>query len=335
MKRIVYILLIAGVIAGLLLAGCAKPAPAPAPAPKAEPIHLKFVWAWAPKFIENDMNQVLIDEVNNKAKGELVIEHIGGPEVIPAMDQAEAVRSGAVDMHYGTHAYYLAAVPETDVSKLWSYTGAELRSKGIYDLLDKIHQEKLNAKLLGLMSTPLTFQFYSRIPVSSPKEMAGMKIRVSPYYTDFVKALGAVPTVITPAEVYTALERGTVDGLCWPTAGMIEAGFAEGVKYIVGPSFYRYTGFFTMNLDKWNSLPPNLQEVVTNAMIKVEKDTVPHYQELVDNERDRLLKLGLQVTEFTPEDAKGYVDLAYKAAWDALLEKAPQYGPELKKLIDS
>ncbi|MFC2122517.1 TRAP transporter substrate-binding protein DctP [Bacteroidota bacterium] len=331
MRKLVYLLLVVVVVVGLLLASCAKPAPGQ----KAEPINLKFVWAWAPQFIENDMNQGFIDEVNEKAKGELIIEHIGGPEVIPPFDQSEAVRSGAVDMHYGTHAYYLSTVPDNDVSKLWADSGAELRKKGIYDLLDKIHQEKLNAKLLGLMSTPLTFQFYSRIPVRNPKDIVGMKIRVSPYYTEFVKALGGVPTVIAPPEVYTALERGAVDGLCWPTAGMIEAGFAEQVKYIVGPPFYRYTGFFTMNLDKWNSLPPNLQKVVTNAMIeKVEKACIPHYQKLVDDERDRLLKLGLQVIEFSPEDDKWFVDLAYKAAWDTLLEKAPQYGPELKKLIE-
>ena len=41
---------------------------------------------------------LLVDTINNSAKGELVIKIVGGPESIPARTQPEAVRLGAVDI---------------------------------------------------------------------------------------------------------------------------------------------------------------------------------------------------------------------------------------------
>lgn len=327
MRKTLCILAVVGMILGVSFSGEAK---------AAEPIRIKLIVPWPKHFIENNMNWGWVDEVNQRAKGQMIVEHIGGPEAIPSMDQVEAVRSGAVDLYVGTHAYYLAACPEGDASKLWTgVAGPELRASGIYDLMDKIHQEKINAKLLGLMSTPLNFQFYSNVPAKNSAEMKGLKIRVSPYYTDFTKALGAVPTVIAPAEIYTALERGTVDGMCWPTVGVIDNGWAPQLKYIVGPPFYIYTGIWLMNLKKWNSIPQNLQALMTEVMIeKVEKACVPHYTKLQSEERDRLLKQGLKVIEFPPEDAKAYVALANSSGWEALVKRSPQNGPQLKEMIE-
>jgi TRAP-type C4-dicarboxylate transport system substrate-binding protein len=326
MRKALYVLILVGMVASLSLIGESE----------AAPIRVKLIVPWPKHFIENDLNWGWIDAVNKKAKGEMIVEHIGGSEVIRGMDQVEGVRSGAVDIYVGTHAYYLAAAPEGDASKLWTgMTGAELRTAGIYDLMDKIHQERVNAKLLGLMATPMNFQFYSNVPVKSPAEMKGVKIRVSPYYLDFIKALGAVPTVIAPPEIYTSLERGTVDGMCWPTVGIAKYGWAPKLKYIVGPPFYIYTGFWLMNLQKWNSIPKHLQEVMTEAMIEqVEKGSVPHYKKLQDEERDKLLKQGLKVIEFSPEDSKRYVALARSSAWDALMKRSPKYGPQLKEMVE-
>ena len=58
-------------------------------------------------------------------------------------------------------------------------------------------------------------------------DLTGKKMRTTPLYTPFFKAMGATTKNISPAEVYTALERGVVDGLAWPEGGVaFEAGMA-------------------------------------------------------------------------------------------------------------
>ena len=92
MKKIALIGVLLVVVVGLVFSGCA------APAPTAGPIVLKAV-SFLPKGASPlaDYGNY-IDAVNERANGELVIDWIGGPEALPRFDQAEAVRTGVIDM---------------------------------------------------------------------------------------------------------------------------------------------------------------------------------------------------------------------------------------------
>jgi TRAP-type C4-dicarboxylate transport system substrate-binding protein len=85
-----------------------------------------------------------IDKVNEAGQGVVQIEFVGGPEAIPTFDQPEAVRSGVIDMIYGPGSYYPGIVPETDALVGSNVTPMEKRANGGIDLLNQIHQEKMN-----------------------------------------------------------------------------------------------------------------------------------------------------------------------------------------------
>ncbi len=127
MKRVIYSLMVVVLTAALLL-GCA-----PAPAPKAEPIVLKAV------SFRVETNPVLtgffklIDRVNERAKGELIIEYTGGPAAIPAREQAAAVRKGIADITINPTAFYDGMFLEAELLTLSEYTPREERERGIYD----------------------------------------------------------------------------------------------------------------------------------------------------------------------------------------------------------
>ncbi len=69
-------------------------------------------------------------------------------------------------------------------------------------------------------------------------DLTGLKLRITPVYRDFFQALGATVVQTAPGEVYTALERGVVDGYGWPITGMFDLGWNEKTKYRVDPGFY-------------------------------------------------------------------------------------------------
>jgi len=178
------------------------------------------------------------------------------------------------------------------------------------------------------------FHLFTNVPIETPYDMAGLKMRVSGTYEAFAKALGASVVTVPYGEVYTALERGTVDGFGWKVVGPADAGWPEVCKYIIEPKIYWDNTEFIVNLDKWNSLPKHLQDLLTNSAIANEKEFYDIIvNETCPNETQRIAGHGDGVDKFSPADTEWYVNLAYSAAWEEVLEASPELGPRFRDLL--
>jgi len=273
-----------------------------------------------------------VDEVNKKSKGEVVIKFVGGPEAIPSFKQFEAMRTGVLDMIFGCESYYGGAVTGAAYIHLSRLTPMEERKVGYYDLRQDI-LKKHNIMYLGRPEHGVWFHVFTNKPVKRPQEMVGQKIRTSATYEPFVKMIGAVPITIPGAEVYTALERGVVDGYAWSVLGNISMGWPEVCKYIIEPKIYAMNLENLINLDTWNKLSKPMQTLMVNLMIENEEKYEKVFAELGEKELKAMQDKGMKFVKFSPEDAKWYVDMAYKAGWDEVIKKSPELGPKLKKLL--
>jgi TRAP-type C4-dicarboxylate transport system substrate-binding protein len=186
---------------------------------------------------------------------------------------------------------------------------------------------------LGRPEHGVWFHIFTNKPVKRPQEMAGQKIRTSATYEPFVKMIGAVPITIPGAEVYTALERGVVDGYAWSVLGNISMGWPEVCKYIIEPKIYAMNLENLINLDTWNKLPKPIQTLMANLMIENEEKYEKIFVELGEKELKAMQGKGMKFVKFSPEDTKWYVDTAYKAGWDEVIKKSPELGPKLKNLL--
>ncbi len=265
-----------------------------------------------------------VDEVNKKSNGEVVIKFVGGPEAIPAFKQFEAVRTGVVDMIFGCEAYYGASVTGGAYIHLSQLNPMEERKVGYYDLrMDTL--KKHNVMYLGRPEHGVWFHIFTNRAVKKPQEMTGQKIRTSATYEPFVKMLGAVPITLPGAEVYTALERGVVDGYAWSVLG--------NLSYIVGPRIYAMNLETLINLDTWNKLSKPMQKLMSDLMIANEEKYEKIFVELGEKELKAMQDKGMKLIQFSPEDTKWYLDLAYKAGWEEVIKKSPDLGPKLRTLL--
>jgi len=308
-----------------------------APTPPAEKIVLKAVTAWPSTTAEAKNFLKFVDAVNQEAQkkypGQLEIKYLGGPEIVPTKDQAEAVRTGTIDMNFTSDAYCAGIVPVVNGLKLTQLTPWEERKSGAYDFLNEIYQKQLNCFYLGRLGSDIPFQLYLNKKIARPEELKGLNIRVSPMYVDFMKALGAVPVETAPADVYTAIERGVVDGYCWPAVGIRDWGWEAVTKYVVGPSFYNVCHEVLINLNTWNRIPKHLQSLLVDVEKEEEHEIVEASQVALKEERTLLTQKGLEYIEFSPADTKSYYDLAYSAGWEGIMKKAPEDAPKLRELI--
>jgi tripartite ATP-independent transporter DctP family solute receptor len=122
----------------------------------------------------------------------------------------------------------------------------------------------------------------SNKPVSSPKDMVGMKIRVpnTPVYTMFPRAMGASPTPMNLSEVYLALQNGTVDAQENPL-GVIKAfKFHEVQKYINVTMHTYATTHAIIGAKLWKDLPDADKKLFTDVFLEAaDKITVDVWKE--------------------------------------------------------
>ena len=273
----------------------------------------------------------MIKALNASGKGTLQLNFIGGPKAMPPFEVGNAVRTGVVDIGMSTGAFYTSIMPEADALKLTQIPAPELRKNGAYDLINKIWNEKANMQYLGRVIDYTPFHLYLNKKIDKP-DLTGLKIRVTPVYRDFFQALGATVVTTAPGEVYTALERGVVDGYGWPIQGIFDMNWQEKTKFRVDPGFYSAEVSLVMNLDKWKALTAAQKDVLMKNVIALENAN-DSWKKANDDDTKRQAQVGIQVITFDAATSKQYVDKAYEVAWTNLIKASPTYGPQMQKLF--
>src|SRR5690606_16967097 len=145
----------------------------------------------------------------------------------------------------------------------------KVRSNGGYELMDKIHREKSNMVWLVRVHDGLKYLIYTNVkPVNN--SVHDLKLPSVLDYSMIVKSLHAIPLQIPPGEVFTALERGVVDGYGWPSVGIFDLGWQEQTKYRIDPGFYNVEVSLFMNQDTWKKLDDAQRAFLQNQMKQLE-----------------------------------------------------------------
>jgi TRAP-type C4-dicarboxylate transport system substrate-binding protein len=163
-------------------------------------------------------------------------------------------------------------------------------------------------------------------------DLSGLKIRVTPVYRDFFTALGATVMQTAPGEVYTALERGVVDGYGWPIGGIFDLNWHERTKFRVDPGFYDAEVSLLVNLDTWKKLTPAQRDFLSRQSLALEGQN-EFWKAYAQDEIKRQAQAGIQVIRLEGADARQYVDKAYEAAWAGVIKASPEHGPRLRELF--
>lgn len=217
------------------------------------------------------MSDAFAKEVKARSNGQIEVQVFGAGALGGERDLVEGVKNGFIQagLASGVMANFYQNAMVTDIPYLFA-------SDAIADrVLDGPYGQKLAADFLAntgmdnLCFGEVGFRNFTsgKVPIHSPKDLAGMKIRVqeTPLYITEMKALGAQPTPIAWPETYTALQTGVVDGHENPVPTIIFAKIYEVQKHVTLDGHNYGVDWFVMNDKFLKSLPPNLQKVVQDA----------------------------------------------------------------------
>src|SRR2546421_3592953 len=272
-----------------------------------------------------------VKKANQAGKGEFTIQVRGGPEAIGMMEQPGAVRSGVVDMVYTPCAFYAAVVPECDAVSASSVDGPTARKNGGLELLDQIHQKRMGVKLLGWVDSGIRFCLWStkepKFDANGQIDIRGFKVRGNPIYNAFLtNYLGAQVINLNSSELYTALERGTVDITAWTQIGLMDLNWDRYIKYRILPDFFETELMIIVNLKKWSSLSAKTREILQRVAIEHESASLQALQDLWKKERAELEKRGIKTVSQSAEASKKFVAGARAASLARMKERMEKAG---------
>lgn len=281
------------------------------------------------------MRKLLVDPfikaVDEASKGSVKIR-LSGPETVPAFEQLQPSGSGVFHFLFTHGAYHFGTTSQATAVEALSGGLQEWRKAGVRQELDK-HYNQFGLTLIGLaVSSPgAGYNLLLRQPVKPTGDLQGYKIRGTPSYAGVLKMLGASPVVLPPAEIYTSLEKGLVDGAAWPTFGMSNYRWHEVAKFLMRPAFGTTTQLIFAHKATWDRMPAADREVIMKELGKLEEEYARLYDKVTADEEATLKARGVAIVQ-VGDAQKGRLAGAWAdGLWALATEKNAKATAELRK----
>ena len=304
---------------------------ATAQAARAETIKLLTSWGAndKPSYANVLLFKKNVEEISN---GNVKIE-VSGPEVVPPFQQLQPVVAGVFDVLYTHGAYHAGSKGLGRAGDAIDIDIKKRRDAGVWSYIDEFYQKTHKLKLLALGTQGTAgYHCYMRRPLSDQHDWKGRKIRGVVSYHGVIRALGGEPVVMPVGEIYSALEKGVVDGSCMPAAGMLANKHFEVAKYRMEPTFGSTNVLFLINMAKWQRLSAEHKQMLLNAGAKTELDAQKTGDEILKEEHAELAKAGVEVAKLPPEKATLVREAWNKSQWELAQQCCGEAGVELHEL---
>ncbi len=332
----------AGILGGaaVSLSACGTQAPGQAPAQGSDlpQIQWRMVTSWPPSLdtiyggAETVARRVAA-MTNNRFR----IQTFPAGELVPAFEVLDAVQQGTVESGH-TASYYFTG--KNDIFQMattmpfglnaqqqnaWLYHGGGLPA------LRKTFAD-FNIINFPAGNTGAQMGGWLKREVNSLADMRGLKFRIPGFGGKVMERLGALPQAIPGGEIYLALERGAIDAAEW--VGPYDD---EKLGLHNAAPFYYFPGWWEpgptlevyVNLDQWNALPTEYQEILTTACYEANMNMLAKYDALNGQTLQQLVAGGTELKVFSDE----IMVAAQQAAFE-LYEEIASAQPGFRAIFD-
>ncbi len=286
-----------------------------------------------------------LDQIEKATKGRVKITRYGAQTLVKGADTWEAVKTGITDMGWCPHGYWPGMTPLSEVITLPALPlrTAEQTASILWQINEKFPAIQKEFKDVKMIAFPCCYPYglvMSKKLVKTIEDLRGMKIKVlAGPSVDQMKALGAVPIVMPFPEVYTALDKGIINGCAIPYEVLHSWKIGEVAKYVTILPLTGTLHSVPMNLKKWNSLPPDIQkEIMSVSGFEGSKFVSRHYWDIAGElSFENCKKAGIELVIYKPsqEELKRFEEIGGRPVWKVWIEKMEAKGyPEAKKIID-
>ncbi len=236
--------------------------------PYAAEVKLKLANYFPPTHMNSVMLGKYCEELNKLLAGKVQLTQYAGGTLLTAPKIAAGVSTGIADIGLSNLAYTRGRFPVMEIMELpHGFPSAWIAGHVANDFYNKFKPKDFDTyQLLMLSTSPINVVQTLSKPVKTLDDLKGLKLRGTGRLGDIVKALGGTPIPIETPDLYDSLKRGVIEGALLPLETMKGFKTGELIKYVT-PSWRvgsAYCFYVAMNKQKWNSLPPDVQKIMTD-----------------------------------------------------------------------
>jgi TRAP-type C4-dicarboxylate transport system substrate-binding protein len=300
------------IVAGIFLATLFTFTWTPAPV-MAGPISLNYAnFPPAPTFPCVQMERWK-NEVEKRTSGKVAIKTFPGGTLLDAKGMMDGVIAGTADIGCLCMAYQPGRFMVTNATALpVGFPNATVASLTLWDLYNKYKPEGFAKVKVLTMFTCAPANIYAKVPVKNLGDLKGLQLRASGGVAEVLKALGATAVGMPQSATPEALQKGVVKGAASSLETLKDFKYAEMCKYVTMLDGPVYPFAVVMNMDKWNSLPKDVQKVFDEMALQQCVWTGVYMDNHVNESIDWSKKNhNIEITVLPKEE---------KAKWDKLLE---------------
>ncbi len=212
---------------------------------------------------------LLCERAEELSDGRLEFHHFPSGQLLQDMEVPESISTGTIEMAQTYFAWWIGLCPDLNL-----YGGVFLDDLDHYYRVyegplgdyQKELLEGVGAKVIAPILYTAEAGYIFTKPVHEPSDAEGMKIRTpSAAAKAEIEAMGAAAVVMSSADVYMALQQGTIDGALSGVTSFYARKFYEVAKYVLIFDLVTADFHIVANLDWWNSLPEDLQQDIMQA----------------------------------------------------------------------
>ncbi|MFC1534522.1 TRAP transporter substrate-binding protein [Thermodesulfobacteriota bacterium] len=188
-------------------------------------------------------------------------------------------------------------------------------------------------KFLFFMNNDPRKIWFSKKRITNFSQLKGLKVRgTTPVHIEIAKALGATAVNISPADIYMALQRGTLDAAMNPSAGIFALKQYEALKYVIWDPLCNDLIAVVMNLKVWNSLPAEVRAVMLEVNEEMKYWHIEQYES--DQKYQQMVReKGLEIFHLNKEERE-FLHSKLAPVAQGWVEKMESRGVPAKKLVD-
>lgn len=323
----------------ILLAGCSSSS-SPDQGKKQKAVELKLAHFFPSTHpAETELIQPWAKAVEAATNGQVKITSYPGETLLKADGIYDGVVSGVADMGLSCFSYTRGRFPVLEAFELpgVTYNNSKAASKVALEGIKQINPKEVqDTKLMMVLSTG-PGDLFTKVPVRSLKDLQGLGIRATGLSARTLKELGANPVAMPQSDAYEALSKGVVKGNLSPVEVLKGWKHAEVTEYLTRTPFLYNTLFFiTMNLDKWNSLPPETQKAIEAVNNKYFEEVAIG---LWDKQNEAALKWaieqkGMKEIKLTGEETQQWIKLVTPVQ-DEFVAKMNEKGLQGQQIMDT
>ncbi|MFK8185825.1 MAG: TRAP transporter substrate-binding protein [Phormidesmis sp.] len=282
--------------------------------------------------------QTICDRVSALTNGRFTIDPFAAGEIVPGLQVLDAVQAGTVECGHSASYYYVGknealafgtAVPfglNAQQQNAWYYHGGGLET------MHKLYAD-FGAISFPAGNTGVQMGGWFKNNIQSVNDLKGLKMRIPGLGGKVMAELGVNVQVLPGGEIFLALDRGAIDA-----AEFVGPYDDEKLGLQNAADFYFYPGWWepgatldaTVNLDAWNSLPEEYQEVFKTATYESNINMLAKYDALNGEALKTLVDGGTQLVPYSDDILKAAAD-----ASTALLEDSASKDATFKEVYES